>query len=188
MNNENTNETRFNWTGGSWPAYCTTTLNGMVVGKVWRGDDGLLHAMVLKSMSKGFETIGYYIDIYGAQDAVERWVKDNRPGLVPNTDDTPEHTPEHTPGPWRHNNGGHVYGRDVVVCRVGDYTDKECLPFCKERWDADSALIAAAPEMLEALKRILPSAIAYEMGSDGYDEDDIIFAQHVITKAEGRQG
>jgi hypothetical protein len=82
MNNENTNETRFNWTGGSWPAYCTTILNGRVVGKVWRGDDGLLHAMVLKSMSKGFETIGYYIDLYCAQDAVERWVTNNREGLV----------------------------------------------------------------------------------------------------------
>jgi len=81
---------------------------------------------------------------------------------------------KHTPGPWRHNKGGAVYGRDVVVCRVGDYTDKECLPFCKERWDADSALIAAAPEMLETLKHV--ATIAHEGGLIGMSEADAIVA------------
>ena len=176
MNNENSKESGFNWTGGSWPAYCTTILNGRVVGKVWRGDDGLLHAMVLKGMSKGFETIGYYIDVYGAQDAVEQWVKDNREGPVTDTDATPGHTP----GPWR------VHGAAIRDCGLG--IDVICTMQVSNQmnWVADAQLIAAAPELLEALKRILPSAIAYEMDSDGYDEDDIIFAQHVITKAEGK--
>ena len=102
MNNENSKESGFNWTGGSWPAYCTTILNGRVVGKVWRGDDGLLHAMVLKGMSKGFETIGYYIDIYSAQDAVERWVTDNRKGLVPNARKATQGQEEHAkPKRWK---------------------------------------------------------------------------------------
>jgi hypothetical protein len=189
MNNENSKESGFNWTGATWPEYCTTTLNGMVVGKVWRGDDGLLYTMVLKCISKGFETIGYYIKPEDARAAVERWVKDNRPGLVPNTDDTPEHTPEHTPGPWQYY--PEVLRDDGVVARAGDksVTDPIALPVvCDSRSTmlANARLIAAAPELLEALKRILPSAIAYEMDSDGYDEDDIIFAQHVITKAEGK--
>ena len=57
--------------------------------------------------------------------------------------------------------------------------------------DADSPYLhamVAAPEMLEALKRILPSAIAYEMdNSDTFDADGhIAFAQAAIAKAEGR--
>jgi hypothetical protein len=85
MNNENTNETRFNWTIGRWPAYCTTIQNGTVVGRVTRKDDGLLDAEAFKDISRGFETIGYYIDLEHAQAAIERWVTDNQEWLVTNT-------------------------------------------------------------------------------------------------------
>lgn len=61
----------------------------------------------------------------------------------------------HTPGPWKgYGHTGYVYGPDVVVCRCGDYQDKELLPFNKERWAADVQLIAAAPTMLAALQEI----------------------------------
>jgi len=85
MNDENTNETLFNWTIGRWPAYCTKIPNGRVVGRVTRKDDGLLDAEVFKDISRGFETIGYYIDLEHAQAAIERWVTDNQEWLVTNT-------------------------------------------------------------------------------------------------------
>jgi hypothetical protein len=80
-----------------------------------------------------------------------------------------------------------------VVCRVGDYTDKECLPFCKERWDADSALIAAAPEMLEALEALteamLQAMIEENWGKGMYDGvlrgEAFRTAQSIIAKAKG---
>ena len=184
MNNENSKESGFNWTGGSWPAYCTTIEYGRVVGKVWRGDDGLLHAMVLKGMSKGFETIGYYIDIYGAQDAVERWVKDNRPGLVPNTDDTPEHTPKHTPGPLQYafESGTVAFiveADGTTVAKISTTANSTA----NSRLPANVQLFAAAPEMLNALIMVLddPNAL------DGRPRTaEIVYS--AIAKAEGRQG
>jgi hypothetical protein len=48
-------------------------------------------------------------------------------------------------------------------------------------------LIAAAPEMLEALQRILPAAIAREE-PDSYDQHgDIAFAEAAIAKAKGEK-
>jgi hypothetical protein len=57
--------------------------------------------------------------------------------------------------------------------------------------DPDSPYLhamVASPEMLEALKRILPSAIAYEMDNgDTFDADGhIAYAKAAIAKAEGR--
>lgn len=56
-----------------------------------------------------------------------------------------------TQGPWRvvgkstgYINGVDPYGknREVNIGVVGDYRDKECLPHCRDRWDADAAHIA----------------------------------------------
>ena len=67
-----------------------------------------------------------------------------------------------TPGPWR------VFGRMtgkvisenapgiVEICETGDFRDAELVPFNAERWNADAHLIAAAPDMLEALHLALP--------------------------------
>ena len=63
-----------------------------------------------------------------------------------------------TPGPWR------VFGKMtgkvisenapgiVEICETGDFPDAELVPFNAERWNADARLIAAAPDMLEALQ------------------------------------
>lgn len=68
-----------------------------------------------------------------------------------------------TPGPWRvagKHSGYIVYaGSDpeigsVQIGQVGAYRDKQLLPFNKERWDADCALIAAAPDLYEALREL----------------------------------
>lgn len=89
-------------------------------------------------------------------------------------------TPRHTPGPWRHTKGGYVYAADCVVAKVGDFADTELLPF-NRRWLADSDLIAAAPEMLEALK----SAASYFEWYGGEATLDQVRA--AIAKAEGRK-
>ena len=63
-----------------------------------------------------------------------------------------------TPGPWR------VFGKMtgkvisengpgmVEICETGDFRDAELVPFNAKRWNADAHLIAAAPDMLEALR------------------------------------
>jgi hypothetical protein len=44
-------------------------------------------------------------------------------------------------------------GKSIVqIAEVGAYRDKELLSFNKDRWDADSYLIAAAPQMAEYIK------------------------------------
>jgi hypothetical protein len=61
-----------------------------------------------------------------------------------------------TPGPWRFDRFGYVLAPDgrmeVQVAKVGDFHDKELLPFNKDRWTADARLIAQAPQMREALE------------------------------------
>jgi len=60
-----------------------------------------------------------------------------------------------TPGPWRAGPNGRVFApnpQTVLVCRVGAYDDPDLLPYCRERWDDDTRLIAAAREMFDVLK------------------------------------
>lgn len=58
---------------------------------------------------------------------------------------------KHTPGPWKYQENSDVYthivrhGDDRFLCNLGQDTSG--------RAEADARLIAAAPEMLEALKR-----------------------------------
>jgi hypothetical protein len=68
---------------------------------------------------------------------------------------------KHTPTPWcvLGKNTGYIDGTDgkgwVGVAKVGDYRDKELLPFNKDRWDADCAFIVRACNSHEALVRAL---------------------------------
>ena len=55
---------------------------------------------------------------------------------------------KHTEGPWKHSTTYSVYGQNKMVASVyGD--DPECKP--DDRLKANATLIAAAPELLEAL-------------------------------------
>jgi len=110
-------------------------------------------------------------------------------------------TPELSPGPFTYKASTKRFGktetRENTICDANGYT--LISEWYSSWWDAENTqevdlapgdwhLFAAAPEMLEALKRILPSAIAYEMdNSDSYDSDgNIAFAEAAIAKAEGR--
>lgn len=88
---------------------------------------------------------------------------------------------EHTPGHW------HASGYAV-------FAGKNCIAVCDtdnskpERYDANARLIAAAPEMLEAL-RGLANALEMEPGPRGVMDlvpGAIEKARAAIAKAEGR--
>ena len=62
---------------------------------------------------------------------------------------------KHTPGPWFLDQYGHVYGWDVPQPHVGTSTS---VHICTPATFADRALIAAAPELLAALKNLMADA------------------------------
>ncbi len=89
---------------------------------------------------------------------------------------------KHTPGPW--NNAGFYNEADMERCYITSkgkgiawlYGDND------ETIEANANLIAAAPELLEALK------LAYQLLEDGYsDFQDLAIMEKAIGKAEGRE-
>jgi hypothetical protein len=78
----------------------------------------------------------------------------------------------HTPGPWKYD--------DFYVVAAGEDEDVICEVWVTHK--ANAALIAAAPEMLEALKLSYP---LLECSDEGEAATAAILA--VIAKAEGRE-
>ena len=91
---------------------------------------------------------------------------------------------DHTLGPWE-SKGGSVYGSDKCprsLCMLNG---------SKDQWVQNGHLIAAAPDMLEALKYVF-SVIEGAEGPNRLDDGEIVLWQDVaakvesaITKAEG---
>jgi len=85
---------------------------------------------------------------------------------------------QHTPGPWKV-----LLDPRYAVYVIGTHSDGDgmynAICFTKKR-DANAHLIAAAPDMLEALKEITGNTCksAHEM--------NIEIAKRAITKAEGK--
>jgi len=93
----------------------------------------------------------------------------------------------HTPGPWRDIGGcGHVFAEvdwdDQSVDRVIVMSQLASVDTSRKTWEANARLIAAAPELLEALKEIIAAA-----DGDGWNQLDASFAtaRAAIAKAEG---
>ena len=102
----------------------------------------------------------------------------------------------HTPGPWEvhhwGDNEGDIHGSDgKVVCVMRDGATPQ-----EEDWEGDARLIAAAPDLLAALKRMRE---VFEQLSDGdwrsldatyvdqlIASDGLRGCDKVIAKAEGR--
>jgi hypothetical protein len=80
---------------------------------------------------------------------------------------------KHTPGPWtQYANGDQIYGADRFFITVVQSKNKL----------ADARLIAAAPELLEALKNLAAAA------AGGWPvSEELIAAGYAIAKAEGAQ-
>ena len=104
---------------------------------------------------------------------------------------------KHTPGPWR------VFGRMtgkvisengpgmVEICETGDFRDAELVPFNAERWNADARLIAAAPDMLEALRDVVSDLflqIESRRGPKAASQyPSIVAARAAIARATGEK-
>jgi len=72
---------------------------------------------------------------------------------------------KHTPGPWINNKGsGWIWAtgpdgvKDQIICQFWDNQEDDF-----ENWQQNAALIAAAPEMYEALKAIYADWKAHEL-------------------------
>lgn len=91
---------------------------------------------------------------------------------------------EHTPGPWDLMSGmpTNVIGSSGIrVARCdfdGDFSHPECA--------ANAHLIAAAPDMYEALERAMSYLIVLAGSDDSEAKEIIIACQAAIAKAEGR--
>ena len=106
---------------------------------------------------------------------------------------------KHTPGPWWSQEPSHktngVRSKDGFICfipKVQRYTDQEDR-YIEELQEsrANTSLIAAAPELLEALSEIVHNIFIYEFLNDFFVDDSgddfrnvVERAQLVITKAK----
>lgn len=96
--------------------------------------------------------------------------------------------PKHTPGPWRV-----TAAKDTVRCdtvpNVGMVA--ECLGFERYRREADAHLIAAAPELLDALKACAEAIRHAEAERDPYNRLmpplALQMAEEAIRKATGEE-
>ena len=75
-----------------------------------------------------------------------------------------------TPTPWRASKCGYLMGsdgegpfgkREVQVAQVGNFFDKELLPFNEDRWQADLELIVRAVNSHDDLVKALNAACGY---------------------------
>lgn len=92
---------------------------------------------------------------------------------------------KHTPGPWMVMDGTYSFGTELGVCEVeteyfvaGIVAD---IPELKEQAEANARLIAAAPEMLDALKLVAESGLFSCYEDWAWDA-----INDAIAKAEGR--
>lgn len=81
----------------------------------------------------------------------------------------------HTPGPWTAGNDGYIYSAGDIVA---DSTFG-CLP--QIEGDHNARLIAAAPDLLEALMRLV---YTYQPRDD-YEKQSLVIARAAIRKAKG---
>jgi hypothetical protein len=97
---------------------------------------------------------------------------------------------KHTPGPWRVMEGGGAPGVPYFAHVVAGNADKVHVASCAGRVGArghdnpaliDARLIAAAPEMLAALRRALDAGI----GADGRSSSPADQVRAAIVKATG---
>lgn len=87
----------------------------------------------------------------------------------------------HTPGPWKVADRFYILMDDDVACEVAKVCDENIDDDMVGQCDADARLIAAAPEMLAALKYMVENAEA-----EGWSGLMISDAVAAIAKAEGR--
>jgi hypothetical protein len=90
---------------------------------------------------------------------------------------------KHTPGPWRTFVWNEFAGEAVIQKVVVINDNKEIAKFSRgtDEVMANARLIAAAPELLEALEMLA----AVDFGADGSVERGALLARIAIAKARG---
>ena len=98
----------------------------------------------------------------------------------------------HTPGPWEvayldHNGQRVVRAEHIEVCTCWHHS----VGSIEKEMEVNARLIAAAPELLEALKKIIARHSELVCSGDcGFwdveDEEEMKLARAAISKAEGR--
>lgn len=78
--------------------------------------------------------------------------------------------PKFTPGPWYVDGTFVTNDEDLDICSMGDVA-----------WEANAHLIAAAPELYEALRDL----IAYCDPTGDYIDDELVWARAALAKARG---
>jgi len=102
----------------------------------------------------------------------------------------------HTKGPWQYKQRGtQIWGRSVGGCRLEEsnhliadvrgWGHIQYLPNGKDVQDANGRLIAAAPELLEALKNFISQYKTVHGIGDMEMQPAIDFAHKTIAKATG---
>lgn len=102
---------------------------------------------------------------------------------------------KHTPGPWRIGDAGNtIFGPDkgeilpeIVASVKGGTCNQSAISRCYTM-QANARLIAAAPEMLDAMKSAV-EIIRESFGDSPGEESDcqaVILLEEAINKAEGR--
>jgi hypothetical protein len=91
-------------------------------------------------------------------------------------------THQHTPGPWIHLGQGDIVSQSAPTCSADGYTDVAAVYVTSDDTSSANAdLIAAAPDLLEALKKIA-GMNEYDTSSMGYV---VALAKAAILKATG---
>jgi hypothetical protein len=89
----------------------------------------------------------------------------------------------HTPGPWRYFRGTHsVWSVEKAICIMAGPHKREC-----EERDANARLIAAAPDLLEALQMLYSETADYIRLNNlgGIDNQCMQLSRAAIAKATG---
>lgn len=101
---------------------------------------------------------------------------------------------KHTKGPWRLENDGHVYVligssdehlAEIELEFLNEFDTDSSGQFSRETGEANARLIAAAPDLLEALKRLRP--LLWEdikRGHGLFSNEDLAVTDKAIAKAE----
>lgn len=87
---------------------------------------------------------------------------------------------KHTPGPWNVDGDATVYGPRFSIAndkeQIGRFEVADCKGYKQER-EANARLIAASPDLLLALERLVhPMA----------DDEDLSYARDCIANARGK--
>lgn len=89
----------------------------------------------------------------------------------------------HTPGPWKVVDRLYVWTDDAVGCEVAKVCDENIDDDMLGQCDADARLIAAAPDLLDAVEELL----IYLADWDDPDNETCQRARAAVAKAKGER-